>query len=74
MIATRADHPRALDPRLIAAAAPGHILAVTDTVAAGLEVAWWLAAPDDLICVTGSLFVVGEAIQAGYRRLGGAAG
>ncbi len=64
LILTRSRHPRALDPALlgarIAAVASAPVEHV-DTVGAALERALQLAAPTDLICVTGSLFVAAEA-------------
>lgn len=62
VIATRSNHPRAARPDLIASAfqRQGRTPLVTDDVSAALEQARALARPDDLICATGSLFVVAE--------------
>lgn len=61
----QAVHPRALDPDELGALAraagfAGPIDGIP-SVEAALKHAHALAGPDDLICVTGSLFVVGEA-------------
>ncbi len=65
LIATRSQHPRAADPRTVAAAfaAQGVASEIQLTVAAALDRAQALAGLDDLICVVGSLFVVAEARQ-----------
>ena len=62
VIATRSRHPRAADPCIIASefGRLGKSAAITGNVAEALEQAKALAAPDDLICATGSLFVVAE--------------
>ncbi|NLX10259.1 MAG: bifunctional folylpolyglutamate synthase/dihydrofolate synthase [Chloroflexi bacterium] len=64
LIAAQAVHPRALSPDEIAAAAEqqgfsGSIHRIPD-VREALEQASVLAAPDGVICTTGSLFIVGE--------------
>jgi dihydrofolate synthase/folylpolyglutamate synthase len=63
MILTKADHPRAAEPEVLATDASDLPLAieVTATVQEGFVRARSLAHPEDLICVTGSLLVVGEA-------------
>jgi len=63
VIAVRASHPRSAPASDVAAAfaaldAPTLIL---EDVRAAVDAARGLAEPDDLICVTGSLFVVAEA-------------
>jgi dihydrofolate synthase/folylpolyglutamate synthase len=69
LILTRSRHPRAytdLD-KLAAAAQPylaGGTPAPTPDIPEALDLARSMAHPDDLICVTGSLFVVGAARQA----------
>lgn len=69
VIATASHHPRAIDPAQIAAAA--HTAGVPDLsidqasdVASALADALASADPDDLICVTGSLYAVAEAREA----------
>ncbi len=67
LIACASRHPRALaaeDVAGIAAQATRIPVEVAPSVAAALERARALASPDDLICVTGSLFVVAEAREA----------
>jgi dihydrofolate synthase / folylpolyglutamate synthase len=65
VIATRARSPRATQPETIAAefARYGITALKRDTVAKAIAEAQKAAAEDDLICVTGSLYVVGEAIE-----------
>ncbi len=62
VIATAADNPRALDPEQVAAAARQHTaeVRVVTPVAAAVREALALAGPDDVICVTGSFFVIAE--------------
>ncbi|MBI3978739.1 MAG: bifunctional folylpolyglutamate synthase/dihydrofolate synthase [Chloroflexi bacterium] len=64
ILATRSHHPRAAEPVWLAqlveqAGGPAEICL---TVEAALDRAHSLAGPDDLICVTGSLFVAAEAM------------
>jgi dihydrofolate synthase/folylpolyglutamate synthase len=65
LILTRSRHPRAhTDLDRVAAAAQPHLrgdLHLVPDVAAALDQARALASPADLICVTGSLSVVGDA-------------
>jgi len=63
VIATRSQHPRAADAAVVAAAyaAAGAATEITPSVAEALGRALALAAPEDLVCVVGSLFVVAEA-------------
>ena len=69
VILTRSRHARAADPESIAGnfGRPDIILETASSVGEALERARRLASKDDLICVTGSLFVVGEAIEAVKR-------
>ncbi|NJP06985.1 MAG: bifunctional folylpolyglutamate synthase/dihydrofolate synthase [Chloroflexaceae bacterium] len=65
VILTAANHPRAYNnlSELAARAQPylkGELM-LTATVAQALKQAQQIARPDDLICLTGSLFVVGQA-------------
>ena len=63
VIATRSQHPRAADPAVVAAAytVAGAATEIAPSVAEALGGAFALAAPEDLVCVVGSLFVVAEA-------------
>jgi dihydrofolate synthase/folylpolyglutamate synthase len=63
VIATSSRHPRAGDPTEVAGAyaAAGAATEITPSVAAGVERALAVAAPEDLVCVVGSLFVAAEA-------------
>ncbi len=64
VIVTQSQHPRAMAPDEITAQFQKHGIPtrVTDTVPQALSLARELAGEDDLICATGSLFVVGEVI------------
>ena len=59
IIATAPNNPRALRPEVIAEQSPGARVAAS--VREAIELAKAGAAADDLIVITGSLFVVGEA-------------
>ena len=63
VIVTRSRHPRAMAPTLLKAEFAKHGIEaqVGDDVPTALSLA--LAGDSDLICVAGSLFVVGEAIE-----------
>ncbi len=65
VIATRSRHPRAMATAPIVAEFGRHGLEAlpVETVSGALKLALSLAGDRDLICVTGSLFVVGEAIE-----------
>ncbi|MEW5989116.1 MAG: folylpolyglutamate synthase/dihydrofolate synthase family protein [Chloroflexota bacterium] len=75
-IVTRANHPRASDPAWLrdVAAALGYEVAVSPTVLEAVHTALQVARPADLVCVTGSIFVVGdllnqwERLQSGMKR------
>lgn len=61
VIITRSSHPRAASPSMVAA---GFIKPdIADNVSQALRHALSLAGERDLICVTGSLFVVAEALD-----------
>lgn len=66
---TQADHPRALAPagfaELIKKA--GYPIAGQGALIDMVEAAWHRAGSDDLICVTGSSFVVGDLLNYGDR-------
>ncbi len=72
VVATRSHSERALDPERIATAAraAGMRARVADDVAAACRAAVAATAPGGLVLLTGSLFAVGEAMQA----FGGAPG
>jgi dihydrofolate synthase/folylpolyglutamate synthase len=63
VIATSSRHPRAGDPTEVAGAyaAAGAATEIAPSVAVGVERALAVAAPEDLVCVVGSLFVAAEA-------------
>ena len=74
VITTRSRHPRAADPRRLAEMiAPllraGQLLTVSESVAEAVQQALAWAQPADLVCGTGSLFVVGEVREALADRL-----
>lgn len=73
VIATRANNPRAYEPKTIEAKFAKHGLKtqVAADIPAALSQAVSLASDRDLICVTGSLFVVGEAIEYVEQNLAG---
>jgi dihydrofolate synthase/folylpolyglutamate synthase len=72
MLVTASPHPRAEKPEQLvkAAAALGFEVTPMPDVAAALESALVDAGPADLICVTGSLFLVAAAREAWLRRNG----
>jgi len=65
VIATRSRHPRATGPEEVAEVftSRGASVEVTDGVSRALEKALGEAKKGDLICATGSLFLVGEVIE-----------
>ena len=72
VIVSRSGHPRQADPALLAelarGIAPNAAVEVRDSLDAALaDVLAW-AKPDDLICVTGSIFVVAQARRAWATR------
>jgi len=69
VIVTRSRHPRAMAPAPIVAefASHGVETQVVDDVPSALSLALNMAGAQDLICVTGSLFVVAEAIEQTNR-------
>jgi|TARA_Y100000031_G_scaffold153884_1_gene200218 dihydrofolate synthase/folylpolyglutamate synthase len=66
VIATRTCHPRAMAPSLIVAEFGKHGIEawVAEAVPEALSMALNIAGVRDLICATGSLFVVGETMEA----------
>lgn len=69
VILTKSRHMRAAEPEAIAGAfsRPDILLETTGSVKEALQRARELASEEDLVCITGSLFVVGEAIEAVKR-------
>jgi dihydrofolate synthase/folylpolyglutamate synthase len=69
VIVTRSQHPRALAPAKLAAefARQGVKAQLVGDVPSALSRAFSLAGEKDLVCVTGSLFVVGEAMAAAEK-------
>ncbi len=69
VIVTQSHHPRVMASAPIVAAFTGHGVEtqVTDDVPAALSLALTSAGEKDLVCVTGSLFVVAEAIEEANR-------
>ncbi len=72
LILTRSFHPRAADPAQLAQVArslfPDKSLLLTEEATQGLQQALDLAGPDDLILVTGSIFVVAAIREAWVAR------
>lgn len=73
VIVTRSRHPRAADPLALASLVEAHLarpsdLRVTHSVADALAEALDAARPDEIVCATGSLFVVAEAREAWLAR------
>jgi dihydrofolate synthase/folylpolyglutamate synthase len=65
VILTKANNSRAANPGILAGYFRGKDKYITDSVAKAIRLAKRLAKKDDLMLVTGSLFVVGEARKAG---------
>lgn len=64
VISTRSQSARAMDPKEIANAVSfqsNPLSASTDSVPEAIELAFKSAEPDDIVCITGSLYVVAEA-------------
>jgi dihydrofolate synthase/folylpolyglutamate synthase len=77
VILTAADHPRAAAPADLhrRLEEQGFAARQAPTVSSAIAMAWEMAGPDDVICITGSLFVVGDALTAWdeiFERMGGA--
>ncbi len=66
VIVTRSRHPRALAPAPLAAEFARHGIKarIAEDVPSALSQALALAGDNDLVCLAGSLFIVGEAIEA----------
>jgi dihydrofolate synthase/folylpolyglutamate synthase len=71
-IMTRSKHPRAASPEVLAqtTATLGHTVRMEPDVASALEAALAIAGPEDVICVTGSIFTVAEARLDWFARTG----
>ncbi len=69
VIVTRSQHPRALAPAALAAefARRGVKAQLVGDVPSALSRALSLAGEEDLVCVAGSLFIVGEAMTAAEK-------
>lgn len=61
---TRSRHPRAMSPEIIGREFSGTAIEETSSVTDALMRSLFLADEDDLVCVAGSLYVVGEALEA----------
>ncbi len=64
VLVTRSRHPRAMPEDLIAREFPTAVVEKMPAVADALGRSLLLAQEDGIICVTGSLYVVGEALEA----------
>ncbi len=66
VILTAADHPRAADPADLHRRweEQGFAARQAPTVSSAIAMAWEMAGSDDVICITGSLFVAGDALTA----------
>lgn len=62
---TQANHPRAATPEVVAGhvAALGYEGVIRPDVAAAVTAAWKHAGAHDLVCVTGSMFVLGDLLN-----------
>ncbi|RLC60871.1 MAG: bifunctional folylpolyglutamate synthase/dihydrofolate synthase [Chloroflexota bacterium] len=72
VILTRVGNPRGVDPAtlLVEVQARGRQAECVAPVGAALERALRIASAEDLVCVTGSLYVVADARVAWYRHVG----
>lgn len=64
-IVTRADNPRATDPAVLKETARklGYDVQIEPDIAAAVTTTWNSARPTDLICVSGSLYTVGDLLN-----------
>jgi dihydrofolate synthase / folylpolyglutamate synthase len=69
---TRSRHPRAAAPEMLSQAVSrlGHNATVTSEVPQAIEAALANAQPNDLICITGSIFTVADAQEYWCQRTG----
>ena len=65
VIVTRSRHPRAVETSVLFGefSKQGTIAEATENVAAAVDLALSKAKPDDLICTTGSIFVISEVME-----------
>jgi dihydrofolate synthase/folylpolyglutamate synthase len=71
VIVTRSRHPRAMAPAPLAAEFARHGIKarIAEDVPSALSQALALAGKKDLVCLAGSLFIVGEALEAAAKIL-----
>jgi dihydrofolate synthase/folylpolyglutamate synthase len=71
VIVTRSRHPRAMAPALLAAefSRHGKKARIAEDVPAALSRALAMAGEKDLVCLAGSLFIAGEALEAAAKIL-----
>jgi dihydrofolate synthase / folylpolyglutamate synthase len=64
-IVTKADNPRATTPELLQdrAAELGYDVTVAEDIESAMIQAWQMARPSDLLCVSGSLYIVGDLLN-----------
>jgi dihydrofolate synthase / folylpolyglutamate synthase len=65
VVLTKADNPRAAEPKALAGYFENRVVHLAENVKQAKEISKSIARKDDLILVTGSLFVVGEFRNAG---------
>jgi dihydrofolate synthase/folylpolyglutamate synthase len=65
VILTSSTHPRAAKPEELReiATSLGYEVQISPSVADAVATAWSVSGPNDLICVTGSIFVVGDLLN-----------
>ena len=65
VVVTRADNPRATEPDILEESASklGYMVQTEPDIGAAMTTVWRLAQPDDLICVCGSLYIVGDLLN-----------
>ena len=69
IVVTRSTHPRAADPTHLqqVAATLGGSIQISPNLVHGLRTLWQQSSPADLICVTGSLYIVGDLLNQWER-------
>ncbi len=70
VIVTQSRHPRAVEPATLVSefSKLGVVSEVAENVASAVELALTRAMPSDLICATGSLFIVAEVMEYMLKR------
>ena len=68
VIFTRVDFPRSADPLTLVDMARGHSRAASRDIKEALAIAYGMATQRDLILITGSLYLVGEAIKVSSKE------